>query len=100
VPCPGSGVAQLSTLGHIRAMKNMRAFLMSFLLVADIYVLSGCATTSHDSYTVIDNSSGLEKKQPSPTEDMTAAQKTGYYLGWLSLDYLYSWAGSSPSFSP
>jgi len=81
-------------------MKNMRAFLMVFLLVAGICVLSGCATANHDSYTVIDNSSGLEKKQPSATEDMTAVQKTGYYLGWLSLDYLYSLAGSSPSFSP
>jgi hypothetical protein len=81
-------------------MKKMRAFLMGFLLVAGICVLSGCATTRHDSYTVIDNSSGLEKKQPSPTEDMTAVQKTGYYLGWFSLEYLYSWAGSNPSFSP
>jgi hypothetical protein len=81
-------------------MKNLQTFLMSFLLVACICFLSGCATTGHDSYTVVDNSSGLEKKQPSPTEDMTAAQKTGYYLGWLSLDFLYAWAGSSPSFSP
>jgi len=87
-------------LGQIRAMKNMRAFLMSFLLIAGIFILSGCATASHDSYTVIDKSSGLEKKQPSPTEDMTGDQKTGYYLGWFSLGYLYSWAGSSPSFSP
>ena len=73
---------------------------MSFLLVAGICIFSGCATTSQDSYVVIDKSSGLEKKQPTPTEDMTGVQKTGYYLGWLSLDYLYSWAGSSPSFSP
>jgi hypothetical protein len=73
---------------------------MSFLLAAGICVLSGCATTSHDSYTVVDNSSGLEKKQPSPTENMTAVQKIGYYLGWLSLDCLYGWAGSDPSFSP
>jgi hypothetical protein len=81
-------------------MKKTRAFLMVVLAVTSVCLFSGCATTSHDSYTVVDNSSGLEKKQPSPTEDMTGVQKTGYYLGWLSLDYLYSWAGSSPSFSP
>ena len=73
---------------------------MSFLLMAVICVLSGCATTNHDAYTATNDSSGLEKKQPSPTEDMTAVQKTGYNLGWFSLDYLYAWAGSSPSFSP
>jgi hypothetical protein len=81
-------------------MKNMRTFLVSFLLVAGICVLSGCATTSHDSYTIIDHSSGLEKKQPSPTEDMTAIQKTGYYLGWYSLLGLYAWTGSSAPISP
>jgi hypothetical protein len=78
----------------------MRAFVMGFLLVAGICVLSGCATASHDSYAVVDNSSGLEKKQPSPTEDMTAVQKTGYYLGWYSLVGLYTWAGGSAPISP
>jgi len=81
-------------------MKKTRAFLMVVLAVTSTCVFSGCATTSHDSYTVVDQNTGLEKKQPSPTADMNTVQKTGYYLGWLSLDYLYSWAGSSPSFSP
>jgi len=44
--------------------------------------------------------SGIEKKQPSPTEDMNAAEKTGYYLGWLSLDFLYGWAGGNPPLFP
>jgi hypothetical protein len=81
-------------------MKNMRTFLMSLLLVAGTGAMTGCATASHDSYTVIDRSSGLEQKQPSPTEGMTAMQKTGYYLGWISLECLYGWAGGNPSFSP
>jgi hypothetical protein len=70
------------------------------LVVTSIWIFSGCATTSHDSYTVVDHTTGLEKKEASPTEDMNAVQKTGYYLGWLSLDFLYGWAYSSPSFSP
>jgi hypothetical protein len=61
-----------------------------------ICVFSGCATTSHDSYTVIDNASGLEKKQPSPTENMTASQN----LGWILLECLYGFADGNPSFSP
>jgi len=68
--------------------------------VTNISVFSGCATTSHDSRTVATDASGLEKQQPSPTENLTAVQKTGYYLGWLSLDFLYAWAGSNPSFPP
>jgi hypothetical protein len=85
-------------IGHIRAMKIMRALLMSFLLLAGICVLSGCATTSHDTHSATSDSSRFEKKQPLPTEDMNAIEKTGYYLGWLSLDFLYGWAGSNPSF--
>jgi hypothetical protein len=81
-------------------MKKTRAFLMAVLVTVSICVLSGCATTNHDSYTVIDNSSGLEKKQPSPTEDMTAIQKTGYFLGWYSLVGLYAWAGGGVPLSP
>jgi hypothetical protein len=81
-------------------MKNMRTFLMCFLVMAGAGVISGCATTSQDSYTTLNDTSGFEKKQPSPTQDMNAVEKTGYYLGWLSLDVLYAWAGGSPSFSP
>jgi hypothetical protein len=76
-------------------MKNTRAFLMMALVAASICIFSGCATTSHDSYTVVDQTTGVEKKQASPTEDMNAVQKTGYYLGWLSLASLYAWAGGS-----
>jgi hypothetical protein len=76
-------------------MKIMRAFLMVVLVMASICIFSGCATTSHDSYTSLNDGSGLEKKQSSPTEDMTAIQKTGYYLGWYSLASLYVWAGGS-----
>ena len=93
-------MAQLFSLGHITRMKKTRAFVMSLLLVAGICVFSGCATTSHDSYAATSDTSGLEKKQPSPTEDMTTLQKTGYYLGWYSLVGLYVWAGGSAPISP
>ncbi len=73
---------------------------MGFLVVACICFFTGCATTSHDSYTVVDKSSGLEKKQPSPTEDMSPMEKIGYYVGWFSLAGLYAWAGGSASISP
>jgi hypothetical protein len=95
-----AGSGWLGSLSHIRAMKNMRAFLTSFLLVAGICVFAGCATTSPDSNTATNDSTRFEKKQPSPTEDMNAVQKTGYYLGLFSLDSLYLWAASDPSFSP
>jgi hypothetical protein len=77
----------------------MRAFLMSFLVVAGLGGFSGCATTSHDSYTALNDGSGLEKRQPSPTEDMTTVQKIGYYAGWISLSGLYAWAGGGESVS-
>ena len=81
-------------------MKNMRAFSMSFLVVAGICVFSGCATASHDTYSATGDSSRFVKKQPSPTEDMNSIEKTSYYLGWLSLDFLYGLAGSNPILSP
>jgi len=31
---------------------------------------------------------------------MNVAEKTGYYLGWFSLDFLYGWAGSNQPFFP
>jgi hypothetical protein len=81
-------------------MKNMRAFLLCFLVIASTCVISGCATTSHDSYSTSNDMSRVEVKQPSPTEDMTAIEKTGYYIGWVFLFVLYGWAGGNPSFSP
>jgi hypothetical protein len=73
---------------------------MCFLLLAGACAFSGCATTRHDTYSATNNSKGFEKEQSSPTENMNAIEKTGYYLGWLSLEFLYAWAGSSPTFSP
>ena len=81
-------------------MKKMRTSLLCFLVAASTGVFSGCASTGHDSYQPVAGTNGIEKKQPSPTEDMTALQQTGYYVGWLSLDFLYAWAGGHPSFSP
>jgi hypothetical protein len=79
----------------------MKALLMSFLLAAGACAFSGCATSGHDSYTAVNDSSGLEKKQPSPTDDMNVLQKTGYYLGWYSLAGLYLCAGSTvPVYPP
>jgi hypothetical protein len=99
LPLPAARFSFWSS-GRIRAMKNKRAFLMSLLLAAGMSVFSGCATTGHDSYAATNDSSGFEKKQPSPTEDMTAIQKTGYYLGWYSLAGLYVWAGGGVPISP
>jgi hypothetical protein len=81
-------------------MKNTRALLMVVLAVTSICVCSGCATSGDDSRTVVIDSSGLEKQQQSPTKDMNDFQKTGYYLGLFSLDFIYAWASSNPSFSP
>ena len=81
-------------------MKNLRPFLMMALVAASIGVFTGCATNNHNSYATVDQTSGLEKQQPSPTKDLNAVQTTGYYFGWFSLAALYAWAGGNPSFSP
>ena len=73
---------------------------MSILLVADVYVFSGCATTNHDSYTPPNDSRSLESQQSSSTQDMNAVEKTAYYIGWYSLVALYAWAGANVSLSP
>ena len=73
---------------------------MSILLVASIVVLTGCETTGHDSYTVIDSSSGLEKKQPSPTEDMTTTEKIAALPLWILLELAYGLGQSGYSFKP
>ncbi len=31
---------------------------------------------------------------------MNGVEKTGYYLGWFSLEALYAWAGFNPTISP
>ena len=81
-------------------MKQLRTLSTSLLLVTITGVLPGCATTPSDSATVATGIKGIEKKQPSPTADMTGFEKTGYYLGWLSLDVLYGWAGGNQTVSP
>ena len=73
---------------------------MVVLVAASAFVFTGCATTDHDSYTSLNDGSGLEKKQPSPTADMTPVEKTGYYFGWFSLASLYAWAGGSAPLVP
>jgi hypothetical protein len=83
-----------------RVMKNMRVSLMAFWAAASVCLFSGCATPSQNSSAATNAPISFEKKPPAPTEDMTAIEKTGYYLGWFSLALLYDWAGSAPSFSP
>ena len=85
---------------HDHAMKNMRAFLLCFLVIASICVFSGCATTNHDSYSISNDTGRVETNQQSPTEDMTTIEKIGYYVGWLFLDALYGWAGGNGSYWP
>ena len=53
-------------------------------------LIAGCAT-SEPKYTVLNDGSGLEKKQAAPTDGMTTGEKTAYYLGWFSLVGLYGW---------
>jgi hypothetical protein len=77
-------------------MKNIRALLMSFLVVACTCIFTGCATTSDDSYTPINDSRVFEKKQPSPTEDMADAntfEKACYYLLQFAATIPYGLAG-------
>ncbi len=86
-------------------MKSFRACCICFLAASGIFILSGCASTSGDSvadYKAVpgDSMKGIEKKQPAPTDDMNATEKTGYYLGWLSLNFLYGWAGGNPPLFP
>ena len=63
-------------------------------------LLSGCATSGQDSVpssqtTPVDGMDGVVKQVPSPTADLDPVEKTGYYLGWLSLEMRYGMAGQS-----
>lgn len=81
-------------------MKMMRALLVVFAVVG-ICVVSGCATTRQGSSGGFTDRGGLEKQQPSPTANLTAAGKVAYYIGWFSLAGLYGWAGGNvPIFPP
>ena len=80
-------------------MKNVRAFL-TMALIAATCIFSGCVTTSRDSYTALNDGSSMEKRQPPPTEDMTALEKIGYYFGWFSLAGLYALGGGSAPLLP
>ncbi len=68
------------------------------LLVTSVGIFPGCASPGNDSYAVVDWTTGLEKKQASPMDDLTPVQQTGYFLGWLSLASIYAFAGGNPSF--
>lgn len=57
----------------------MRSFLLSALVATGIGLLSGCATTSDDADMATKDPTGLETRQPSPTEDINFTEKTGYY---------------------
>ena len=82
------------------AMKNHLSAVTSVVLLASTLVFAGCATPDPEPAKPAAGISFIQKKQPSPTEDMTGIQKTFYYVGWLSLDCLYGFASSNPSFSP
>jgi len=82
-------------------MKMMSpGWLRTLVVAAGLGLCSGCATTNHDSYTALNDGSGLEKRQPSATENMTALEKTGYYFGWFSFASLYAWAGGTTPMLP
>lgn len=86
-------------------MKSFRAGLIYFLVALGIWILAGCASTSRDSNanaqtSPVDGMEGIVKQKPSPTDDLNPAEKTGYYLGWLSLAFLYGLAGGNPPFFP
>ena len=70
--------------------------MICLLVVFATCVVSGCATTSYDSYTATSDMRGIEKKQASDTEDMNAIEKVGYYLFWFALSIPYGLAGGSP----
>lgn len=81
-------------------MKTLRTCWMCFPVAAGLCAGSGCATTSHDSYSAMNDGSGFEKRQASATENMTTLEKTGYYAGWFSLVSLYTWAGGNAPVAP
>jgi len=79
-------------------MKYFRACLVGFLVVCVADVFSGCATAGRDPAASAEGMGWAEKKKSSPTDNLNAAEKTGYYLGWLVLDLIYgAAAANSPS---
>jgi hypothetical protein len=74
-------------------VRPQRAFMRFTPFVLALVLIAGCAT-NEPQYTALNDGSGLEKKQLSPTVGMTAGQKTLYYLGWFSLAGFYGWAGA------
>ena len=59
-----------------------RAVLMSFLLVASTGVISGCATTSQDTYKPVAGMNGIEKKQSSANVNTTTNMLLDFLLSW------------------
>jgi hypothetical protein len=85
-------------------VRNFRTFLLCLLVVSGASVVTGCATTGRGSTSAFQTSptdmTGIVKIQPPPTANMNGVEKTGYYLGWFSLEALYAWAGFNPTISP
>jgi hypothetical protein len=86
-------------------VKHFHVLLMCLLLMPGTGVFCGCATAGRDPAAAVQTSpvegmNGIVKQKPSPTADMNGIEKTGYYLGWISLNLLYAFANSTPSFSP
>ena len=84
-------------------MKTLISNFMVILLVAGAGLFAGCATGSHESTagTQPTPMPGIyqEASKISPPADMNWLGKTGYYIGWISLECLYGFAAGNPSFS-
>jgi len=84
-------------------MKTFRTGLLGLLILSAVGAFSSCATTDRDAATnrpALTADGRIEKTPVSPTADMNWVELTGYYLGWWSLESLYIFAGSNPSYSP
>jgi hypothetical protein len=70
-------------------MKTLRAFATCCLLLAGTGFLSGCATTGR-----ADVDASAQEAQNKQWDDMTTAQKVGYYL-WWPVQWGLFWGGSA-----
>jgi hypothetical protein len=79
-------------------MKIARTLMLCILVLTGMVALPGCATNRQDVYDPsVHEDIKRAQKQPSPTEDMTWVERTGYYVGWFSLFCLYAYAGNNPT---
>jgi hypothetical protein len=79
---------------------SFRALRNGWFILLAAGIVSGCATTGEMPASQPKPVYGIEKKQTSPTADMTGLEKAGYYLGQVALDSLYIFASANPQFSP